>query len=284
MLFEDKKKLLFVAVAFGVTIVIWLPLLQSQDRVLTVAFLNVGQGDAIFITTPSKRQVLIDGGATEAVLRELGRHMSWLDRDIDMVVATHPDRDHIGGLVPVLERFRVDVFVHPDVVHDTPDAQALERRIDSTQVLEVIARRGQVFDFGDGVSLTILFPDRDVSKLSVNDASIVAKLVYGEHSFLLMGDAPQSIEEYVVTLDGEQLQSDVLKVGHHGSRTSSSEILLGFVDATHAVISRGCDNSYGHPHQEVIGALHQFEVEILDTCKDTDVVFSTDGVHMKIDR
>ncbi|MBL4644521.1 MAG: hypothetical protein JKX80_01505 [Candidatus Pacebacteria bacterium] len=115
-----------------------------------------------------------------------------------------------------------------------------------------------------------------------NAASIILKVTFGEHSFLLTGDSPKHIENYVASLDTQLLASTVLKAGHHGSKTSSSETFIGFVNPEYVVLSRGCENSYGHPHQEVLDVLNNFNIEILDTCEEGTVTFSTDGTILQI--
>ena len=145
-----------------------------------------------------------------------------------------------------------------------------------------IARRGQRFDLGDGVFLDIIFPDTDVSEYESNTSSIVARLVYGQQSFMLTGDAPKSIEEYLVLIEGEYLESDVLKVGHHGSRTSTSDLFLTEVSPSYAVISVGKDNSYGHPHLEVTDALFNAGVETFNTAEHGHVIFWSDGENLTV--
>ena len=140
-----------------------------------------------------------------------------------------------------------------------------------------IAKRGQRFDLGSGVFLDILFPDIDVTEYETNTSSIIARLVHGSHSFMLTGDSPKSIEEYLVLIEGENLESDVLKVGHHGSRTSTSELFLGEVDPDFAVISAGKGNSYGHPHVEVTDMLFNAGVETFNTADYGHVIFWSDG-------
>ncbi len=268
---------LILLILFCVAVVTWHTLLTSGSRVMRVSFLDVGQGDAIFIESPSGHQVLIDGGPDRSVLRELGEIMPWWDRSIDVVLATHPDADHVSGLVDVLQRFQVDYIVESGAIHDTPQAESLLKSIASEGAQHLLARRGHVLHIGDGAYVEILFPDRDVSALDTNMASIVARVVYGDTSFILTGDAPSAIEEYLVTLDGAALSSNVLKAGHHGSRTSSSLLFVGYVSPEYTVISRGCDNTYGHPHQEVLDTFARMQVATLDTCMDRRITFESDG-------
>lgn len=264
-----------------VLIGVWGALLSApMEKALSVSFLNVGQGDSIFIESPSGMQVLIDAGGNRAVLRELSGVMSWFDRDIDIALATHPDQDHIGGFPDVLSRYDVSRILYSSVQDDGSDARAFHEAV-SKEVeggaSESVGMRGQVLDLGAGVRLEILFPDRSVPSIETNTGSLVMRLVYGDTVFLLTGDSPSSIEEYLVRLDGKRLRADVLKVGHHGSRTSSAEVFIQTVAPTYAVISRGCDNRYGHPHKEVITRLRDSRIHIVDTCEEGTVTFVSDG-------
>lgn len=277
---SKRISLLIVLVLIGVNAVMWYSVIREErSGILTVAFLDVGQGDAIFIDSPSGRQVLIDGGSDQKVLRELAHIMPFYDRSIDVVIATHPDADHIGGLLEVLKRFNVTHVFRPGVANDTPATESLLQLISEGDVQEHLARRGNVIELGNEARIEILFPDRDVSELEPNNASIIARIVYGKHSFLLTGDSSKEIEEYFVTLDGDALQSTVLKAGHHGSKTSSSELFVGFIDPEYVVYSRGCKNRYGHPHQEVKEVYDQFEIKTLDTCEEGTIEFQTDGTN-----
>ena len=249
----------------------------SRD-VLTVAFLDVGQGDAIFIETPSGKQMLIDGGAGRAVLSELSGVMPFFDRSIDVVLNTHPDKDHIGGLPDVFENYNVALVIDPAVPMEKASYEEYEKDITLEAARHVVARRGQTLLFGDGVELHILFPDRDMSNVkNANDASVIVQLVYGETEVMLTGDAPESIEKYLVSLGAENLKSDILKAGHHGSRTSTSKGFVAAVDPAYTIISAGKDNSYGHPHKEVIETLTLASTTILGTYNEGTIIFESDG-------
>ena len=267
--------LVLCAIALGVW---WAAIREDRRGLLTVSFLNIGQGDAIFIDSPSGRQALIDGGKGSTVVRELGKVMPWYDRSIDVVIGTHPDADHIGGLPDVLARYDVSTVIRSSVEDSGADQTAFLRAVASEKNAQVlIAERGQIIDLGEGAYLEILFPDRAVPLIETNTGSIVARLVYGDTAFMLTGDAPQAIEEYLVSLDGSNLKSDVLKAGHHGSRTSSALPFVGYVAPSYAVFSRGCDNSYGHPHKEVVELFARFGIPTLDTCETGTITFVSDG-------
>ena len=211
--------------------------------------------------------------------------MPWYDRAIDVVIPTHPDADHIGGLIDVLDRYKVAMIVHSSVEGDTKTARALVAKMRQEGAQEVVAVRGQIIDLGKGAYLEILSPDRSVPHVETNDGCVVARLVYGKTAFMLSCDAPQGVENYLVALDrstsltagGSGLKSDVLKAGHHGSKNSSSPLFLGFVHPAYAVYSRGCKNRYGHPAPETVARFAQFDIPTLDTCTDGTVTFVSDG-------
>ena len=260
------------------TLVVWsLVFAATPTGVLTVAFLDVGQGDAIYIETPHGNQLLIDGGKGRAVLRELGSRLSPYDRTLDAVLATHPDMDHIGGLPELFARFNIALFLESGVHDDGADAAALRNAVTDEGLTFLPARAGTTLMLDEGVALTILFPEGDVSAFESNTGSVVARLSYGGTSFLFTGDSPASIERYLAGKHGAALRSDVLKLGHHGSDTSTTEEFLGFVAPRYGIISAGCDNPYGHPHRDVLARLERFDVQALATCEHGTLVFESDG-------
>ncbi|MBM3271916.1 MBL fold metallo-hydrolase [Candidatus Kaiserbacteria bacterium] len=267
-----------VAVLAIVACLVWVAAVHAAGPgVLRVSFLDVGQGDAIFVETPSGRQILIDGGPDSTVLRRLPTVTPWFDRTIDMIVPTHADADHIAGLVHVLDRYQIGTILQPAVAGDTEIAAALVRSIRQEGAQEMAAERGKVLDFGDGARLEILFPDRPLPGADTNTACTITRVVYGKTAFLLPCDAPQAIEEYLVGLDGKALHADVLKAGHHGSKTSSSLTFVGYVQPQWVVYSRGCDNKYGFPHQETIDTFARLNIPTLDTCEEGTITFESDG-------
>ena len=254
----------------------------GEDGLLRVSYLDVGQGDATFIESPSGMQVLIDGGRGGAVLPALGREMGFFDRDIDVVLATHPDLDHIGGLIDVFERYKVATIMMTENESDTPAAELFAARVQEEGANVVYVRRGEIIDLGSGAmgstTLTILFPDRDPTNFESNASSIISRLTYGSSEFLFTGDAPKEIEEYLVSLGTNTLASDVLKVGHHGSRTSTSEVFLSAVAPGLAIISAGKDNTYGHPHKEVVERLEAYGATQKNTADSGSIFLLSDGV------
>lgn len=271
-----------LVLALVLNMVAWVVVIFPKTSTLEVSFLDVGQGDAILIEGPTGIQMLVDGGRDRSVLRELGKRMGPLDRSIDVVVETHPDADHIGGLAGVFKSYRVETFIEPGIPNDTAPTRALEDAVAYEPILHpVIARQGMRLHLGGGAYADILFPDRDVEEVETNTGSIIMRVVYGDTSFMLTGDAPSSIEEWLVRLYGKSLASDILKAGHHGSRTSSSGLFLSVVNPEVVVISAGKDNSYGHPHQEVLQNIASSGAAMLSTFDQGAITFSSDGVMIR---
>ena len=260
---------------------------ESRRGTLTVAFLNIGQGDSMFIEAPSGNQMLIDAGSGRSIVRELSKVMPFYDRSIDVVLATHPDADHIGGIPDVLDKYKTNLFIESGVEGDTSLYGEVNSKIERLKIERLEARRGMVIDLGGGAVLEILFPVLDPSGMETNTASIVARLVYGENEFLLTGDSPVNIEGYLISLESQgdtlgNLRADILKAGHHGSRTSTSLEYVKAVQPEYVVISAGKDNKYGHPHQEVLDILNNFGAKILRTDLDGRIVFESDGINLKL--
>jgi competence protein ComEC len=250
---------------------------SSFQELLKVSFLDVGQGDAIFVETFDGVQLLIDGGPNKTVLRELSEQMSVWDRDIDIVLVTHTDKDHVGGLIEVLDRYKIDHLIFTENKNDSTVADTLMKSILSEKANNVFARAGQIIELGASTSLKILSPKNDPTDWESNSSSIVAQLRFGDIEFMLTGDAPISIEEFLAKKYGDVLESEVLKLGHHGSRTSTADLFLDTVLPKYALVSASNDNSYGHPHKEVIDKLNERNVEVISTAESGTIQFVTDG-------
>ncbi len=249
---------------------------------LLVSFLDVGQGDAILIKTPDGFEMLVDGGRDSSVLAELARKRSWFDRDIDMIVATHPDLDHIAGLVEVLKRYAVGTILMTTNEGDSGAADAFAVAAPEEKADLIFADAGQIFQLGASTTVEVFAPTGDESKLESNTASIVLRVVYGNTSFMLTGDAPQEIENYLVKTYGSRLDSDVLKLGHHGSKTSTSDEWLDTVTPRYAVVSASVGNRYGHPHQDVMQRVFKRNIQTSHTGTDGTIEFLSDGADVWI--
>lgn len=277
-----KIRIVILGLLIGLGVLIYLiSLLPHQSQAyLRVSFLAVGQGDAIYIVTPDGFELLIDGGPTATVLRELSKQKNFFDRTIDMVLATHYDTDHVGGLVDVLERYTVDWLIESGAESTTPAAQAFALASAAEGARMVKAQAGQIISLGEYVTLKIISPVGDTSNWESNTASAVVQVVYGDTEFMLTGDAPLNIENYLVDIYGDELESEVLKLGHHGSKTSTSEEFLAAVQPVFAVVSAGKDNRYGHPHPEVVSRVSEKNIQLLSTINDGTITFLSDGARV----
>ncbi len=236
------------------------------DNYLEVYFLNVGQGDAIFIQTPSGNQVLIDGGPDNAVIGELSKIMPFNDRSIDLVILTHPDADHLNGLIEVLERYEVKHILEYPIPHKSVAYDQWNQLKPEAQIMTAWA--GQTIDLGLGATIQILYPFKEGEpKTKSNNNSIVAKLMYGEHTLLLTGDIEALVEKELV-YKKVGLDADFLKLPHHGSKTSSAQNFLDAISPMVTFIMVGLDNKYGHPHSSVIERLEKSGIKYYRT--DTD--------------
>lgn len=255
--------------------------INNKNDYLKVVFLDVGQGDAIYIESPNGKQILIDGGPDAKLLSSLSKIMPFADRSIDMVMFTHPDMDHIGGLPVLLDNYTVSNIIENGSFSDSDVYTSLEEKIKSNKINKIIAKKGTriVLDKEKNIFVDILFPDRDPNTLESNDASIVAKLIYGDTSFMFTGDASIYTENQLWWNEQDTtLDSDVLKLGHHGAKTSSSILWLMKVTPDIAIISSGKNNRYGHPNKEVLDRLDDLEIPYLKTSDEGNIIFKSDGV------
>ena len=269
--------LFFTGVLVILTIYIFYLDWQNSNKKLTFAVLDVGQGDAIFIESPTGVQILVDGGPPKKVMSKLTRVLPLFDRSIDAMIITNPDADHIAGFLDVLKMYKVGQVFEAGTYNDSKIYQNLKEETKNKNIPNSLAKKGMRFDIGDGAVIDILFPDRDVSDWTTNDGSVVAKLTYGNTSIMLTGDATAETEKIILQeYSTEFLDSDILKVGHHGSKTSSSREFIQIVSPEYAIISDGKNNKYGHPHQTTIDILESFGAKILRTDQLGTIIFSCD--------
>lgn len=275
-----------LVILIGVHVALLLYIVRPTHHELKVSFLDVGQGDSILIQGPTGVRVLVDGGPDRSVLRELGKQLPPWDRHFDLLIETHPDKDHISGLGDVLEQFQVANFMDPGI----PDVTSVSRHVMEDVALEpgihhFVARRGARLHLGGGAYADVLFPDRDESTQKItNDGSVVLHVVYGTTSFMLTGDLPSTYEDYLVGVDGTdgELSSDVLKAGHHGSRYSTDSVWLTAVHPRFVIISAGKDNTYGHPNQETLDRVMKEGAHVLSTIDRGTITFVSDGVNLVV--
>jgi competence protein ComEC len=278
----------FVLGAAAILVILGIFALRGlSDDKLHVVFLDVGQGDAIFIQTPSGKQVLVDGGPSEtALLSQLGRHMPFWDRTLDVVILTHPEADHVTGLIAVLERYQVETVIYRDLEHES-EVYA--------RWLQLLAAEGATICSGEagfrltldpGLEMVVLHPGAELED-DANNNSVVTRLTYGEISVLLTGDIEAEVERGLVgahrvgAIRESPLQSTVLKVAHHGSCSSTTQAFLDAVAPEVVVISVGADNRFGHPCDEVLERLEGLPVYRTDEHGAVEII--SDGMQVWVE-
>ena len=248
---------------------------QNSTNV-TIKFIDVGQGEAILIALPEKT-MLIDAGPTGSApkiaqaLQELGRNK------IDYLVATHPDEDHIGGMADVISSTQIGTIYAPNKTNNTATYRKFLTTIQNNNLQITLAEAGTIIDQTDSYKLEILWPKKDANFPETNDYSIIIKLTVGNKTFLFTGDAPTN-----AILNSNPGHIDVLKLSHHGSRTGTTEQLVRKLSPTYAILSYAVDNSYGHPMQSVLNALHKHSVEVWGTGANGTITITCDGTNIDI--
>ena len=261
-----------------------MPLHNGNGDKLKISFLYIGQGDAIYIEAPNGRQMIIDGGPEGSLMPALAPILPYGDKSIDVILNTNPDADHYAGFLDLLKTYAVGTEIESGVPSDTKTYAEFESLLKEKHIPQIVARKGMhvILDEARNISYDVLFPDRDVTGWTHNDASVVGRLHYGDTTVMLTGDGTIKTESLVLADNPlADIQSDILKVGHHGSRTSTSDAFLNAVQPMYAVISAGKNNRYGHPHKEVTDRLAAHSIQTLVTKDVGTVTFETDGVTLK---
>ncbi len=276
--FRKRIKFIIGALLIANVLAWWAVFEAVKPKFLEVNFFDVGQGDAIFIETPSHHQILIDGGPDKKVLEKLAKNMPFWDRTLDLVILTHPQKDHIAGLVEVLRRYKVQNILWTGATAESQTFEKWKERLNMERGAKiVIAKAGQKIKAGK-LWLKILHPEGNLENKKIpelNDASVVMRADFNETNFLFTGDIPSKVELNLVK-GGKELKADVLKIAHHGSKYSSHPDFLQEVAPDTAVISSG-QNNYGHPAPEVLERLESLNIRVLRTDKQGDIKMISDG-------
>lgn len=263
LLFLKKiRKAWIIIIIFGYAslVLLWL---QIPDQRFHVYFLDVGQGDAILIKTPENHQILVDGGPGNFVLGELIKVIPFFDKSIDLVVLTHPHADHVSGLIEVLKRYHVDNVLITGVDYKSPEYTEFLNEISKQNVRVFLAEEETDFKFGD-VLMDVIYPERQINSdkfANINNSSIAMMIEFHDKKILLTGDLELEGEAELIKT-GTNLEADIFKAGHHGSRTSSSLNLLKLARPKAVIIQSGKGNSYGHPHEETLKKLQKLGIKV----------------------
>ena len=293
---------LSIALSLTISMYVIFQILKPHD--LEVSFLDIGQGDATLIKASNGNSILVDGGPPSGqVSTKISEVTNIFDKQIDVIIATHADADHIGGIASVLQNYSTSLFLDPHFSSDTTIYKKLSEVIKEKDITRITARKGINISLDDDTVFKILYPNNlfpaylyeqcELEKkqkrkgrkkceksliLDTNQTSVVARLEYRNKSFLFTGDAPIAVENFLID-SRMNLVSDILKVGHHGSKTSTSESFVKEVNPNLAIISVGKDNRYGHPHKEALENLKG--IKILRTDELGTIKIMSDGAVVK---
>lgn len=267
---HSRRFLLFACVVLtAAALILVRELCRVPDGHATVTFFDVGQGDSALLVSPSGKTVLIDGGPDLSALEALGNALPLAQKSIDLLILSHPDPDHFIAFPELLKRYKVGALLLPALQNDEEPYQALLAIARGQGVPLVIADPRRDVDLHDGMTLDILWPPNPVPPMADNDASIVVRTSYGTGAVLFAGDLSVKGEERLLA-EGIDVSAQVLKVGHHGSRTSTSEAFLAAVRPDLAVISVG-ENDYGHPHPETLERFTKAGIPVRTTIEEGEI-------------
>jgi competence protein ComEC len=271
----------FISLVILVFLVVF-NLFKFDDQKVHIVVCDVGQGDAIFITTPKKSQILVDGGPDKTVLDCVANNMPFWDRSIDAVILTHPHADHLTGLLDVIERYSVNGFYTQDTKTDSDLYKLLEAKLANKNMSAKELPASSSFKEESGFKFQILWPkpsenkkaEQNASKINLNESSIVGKITFGNFSMLVTGDSGKEVMEEIANEVGD---IDVLKFPHHGSKTGVSDRFLKIISPEIALISVGEKNRYGHPSKISLDLLDRHRIKIIRTDKNGEIEIISDG-------
>lgn len=275
---KNKIYRYFIGILLIAAILIWIAAFQEKDENLKVVFCDIGQGDAAFIRFPNQDELLIDGGPDNSVLDCVGRNMPFYDRKIRSIMITHPDADHITGILEVLRRYEIEEVYLTGVNHKNLVYDKILSEIKKQNIKTINPRAGNVYKYGE-VKLKILYPTENYQNQEVtntNNTSIVAKLSSGSVDYLFTGDITESKSKEILAQNSSLLPSEILKVPHHGSKDFSKEFIEK-VNPEISIISVGKKNRYGHPSKEILEILRKIRSKTYRTDEIGEAVIESNG-------
>lgn len=282
---KNKKIIIFLSI-IAIFLLIAIFNYKQADGNLHVYFLNVGQGDAIYLSGPSGEDILIDGGPDKSVVFELGKVMKFYDRDLDLLILTHPDSDHLNGLIDVIKKYRVKMIVYSGEVDDSLEYKAWQEEINEYKIPIMPVKKGSKILIDNQIKLEVLYPFNYLINQegsgNNNKNSLIMKLSYKDIDFLLPGDAEEVVENNLLKSQ-VNLESEFFKLPHHGSRNGlgNKKEILKIINPHLAIISVG-KNRYGHPHSEIINLLKENKIDYLRTDEKGTIEVITNGKDYQI--
>lgn len=284
-----KRKIFWLAVLlfFSLALISFFAFYQNAKKPeLAISFFDVGQGDAIFIESRDGTQILVDGGPPNRILPLLGEKMSYFDKYIDAVVLTHPHADHVSGLIEVLGKYDVGMIIESGVDYHTAEAKIFEELAKEKNIKTIIIDRQVDLNFYNNAVLKFIYPEESFfgkTLKNVHDSALVSELDFKGKKVLLMADVEKKLEQKLVA-EGKMGDVDVLKTGHHGSKTSTNDFFLKTVKPEYAIISVGRQNRYGHPHPDVLSRLAAANAKIFRTDLDRTITLEINNGQLSLQK
>ena len=246
-----------------------------KDSELMISYMDVGQGDAAYIKV-NGNDILIDAGPRSNSKELLEQLKAKNIDDFELVIATHPHEDHTGGMVDVFKEYEVKAFYSPKITHTTKTYENLVKAVKDEGLKTKELKGGMVIDLGEGAKFEVFTPQKSEYE-ELNDYSPIMKLSFGDTSYLFTGDAEKLAEEEALAKYKTSLDSDVIKFGHHGSSSSSSNAFIEAVSPKYGIISCAKDNKYGHPHSETLDIIKKYNIKTFRTDTDGEIILTSDG-------
>lgn len=279
----NKKAQLIVVVAFVIIAVVSFyfnkdkvePSVSAPNGNIEISYLDVGQGDSAYIRV-NDFDILIDSGPrsdSDKLMKQLEEKN--ID-DFEIVIATHPHEDHIGGMTKVFEKYEVENFYMPKISHNTKTFENMIKAVSNEGIKAKVIKEGTSIELGEGARIDVYSPMHE-SYDNLNDYSPIMKLTYGNNKFIFTGDAEVESEKEVLEKYADKLKGDVIKFGHHGSSTSSSSAFVEAISPKYGIISCGVDNSYGHPHRETLSLIKEEGIKAYRTDLQGQITLTSDG-------
>lgn len=283
----NKKAQLLTVIVFGVIAVFSLYFgnditnnIGTPNGILQISYLDVGQGDSAYIKV-NDFDILIDAGPRSDSDKLMEQLKEKNIDDFEIVIATHPHEDHIGGMTKVFDEYDVESFYMPKATSTTKTFENMINAVKNEGLKVQVIQEGMSFDLGEGAKIEVYSPTQE-SYENLNNYSPIMKLTYGNNTFIFTGDAEKEVEKEVLEKYSNNLKADVIKFGHHGSSTSSSEEFIEAISPKYGIISCGVDNSYGHPHREILDVINKMDIKAYRTDKQGEITITSDGNKLDI--
>lgn len=284
MKIQTKQWLLLYLIINTLIVTLTFNYLKINHTKLKAVFIDVGQGDSALIITPQNQKILIDGGPTPNLGEKLSPYFSFFDKKIDLVILTHPDSDHLNGLIPLIENYSIQQVILPLVSKNNSPYEFFLKSLQDRNITYSFGNSQTDIQLNKDTSIDFLYPFPQSNFSNINNfsnPSLIFKIKYKEVAFLFSGDT-ESKEEKIALISPYSFQANLYQVGHHGSKTSSSSVFLQSIQPQIAIISSENNNKFGHPHLETLKTLEINNIKHFNTARVGDIGFYSDGTNLKL--